>query len=60
MLTFPLQKLKDVNDEGEARKRGFAKGSSFKLLQVDIVLVREEESKAIREEQARRRAEAIV
>jgi len=53
-------KLKDVNDEGEARKRGFAKGSSFKLLQVDIVLVREEESKAIREEQARRRAEAIV
>ena len=52
--------MKDVNDEAEARRRGFAKGSYFKLLQVDIVLVREEDSKAIREEQARRRAEAIV
>ena len=36
-----LQQLKTVADETEARKRGFPKGGSFKLLQRDIVLVPE-------------------
>ena len=36
------QKLDEVNDEGEARKRGFPKGGSFKLLKFDIVLAPEE------------------
>ena len=40
------QKLKEVNDDAEARKRGFPKGGSFKLLQFDIVMVPEEVSKA--------------
>ncbi|KII87846.1 hypothetical protein PLICRDRAFT_141845 [Plicaturopsis crispa FD-325 SS-3] len=40
--------LQDVNDESEARKRGFLKGTSFKLLKFDIILATEEESKAAR------------
>lgn len=31
--------LKEVNDDAEAKKRGFPKGGSFKLIQYDIVLV---------------------
>lgn len=30
-----------MNDDGEARKRGFPKGGSFKLLEFDIVLAPE-------------------
>ncbi|TFK86370.1 aromatic compound dioxygenase [Polyporus arcularius HHB13444] len=37
-------KLEDVNDEAEARKRGFTKGSSFKLLKRDIILVSQKQS----------------
>ncbi|KDQ58659.1 hypothetical protein JAAARDRAFT_34493 [Jaapia argillacea MUCL 33604] len=46
-------KLTDVNDDGEARKRGFPKGGSFKLLQFDLILVEEEQSKAARLQYAR-------
>jgi hypothetical protein len=31
-----------VKDDAEARRRGFPKGGSFKLLQFDIVLASEE------------------
>jgi len=47
----------DVHDDVEARKRGFPKGGSFKLLQFDIIMVPEEDSKAAREQDARERAE---
>ena len=40
-LRLVTQKLEDVKDDAEARKRGFPKGGSFKLLQRDIVLVPE-------------------
>ncbi|KAI0721636.1 aromatic compound dioxygenase [Cerioporus squamosus] len=39
-------KLQEVNDEAEARKRGFPKGSSFKLLQRDIILVPEKHAES--------------
>jgi len=39
-----------VNDDGEARKRGFPKGGSFKLLKRDIVLLTEEQSHLIRQQ----------
>ncbi|EPQ52090.1 dioxygenase family protein [Gloeophyllum trabeum ATCC 11539] len=48
--------LKDVDNEQEARKRGFPKGSHFKLLEHDLVLVPEAESKAAREQYAREHA----
>jgi len=41
-------KYRDVNDDAEARRRGFPKGGSFKLLQFDIILATEEEAKAAR------------
>jgi len=47
---------KDVHDEAEARKRGFPKGDSFKLLQYDIIMVPDNESKAAREQFAREQA----
>ena len=43
-----IQKYRDVNDDAEARRRGFPKGGSFKLLQFDIILATEEEAKAAR------------
>ncbi|KAI0087399.1 aromatic compound dioxygenase [Irpex rosettiformis] len=48
--------LKEVNDDEEAKKRGFPKGGSFKLLTRDIVLVPTEESKRAREDFAVHRA----
>ncbi|KAG0693386.1 Intradiol ring-cleavage dioxygenase [Suillus ampliporus] len=39
--------LKDIVDDEEARKRGFPRGGSFKLLQYDIVLLTEEQSAAL-------------
>ena len=42
--------MDQVNDDGEARKRGFPKGGSFKLLKHDIVLLTEEQSRLIRQE----------
>jgi hypothetical protein len=38
--------MKEVDSEEEARKRGFAKGSKFKLLQFDFVLPTETEAQA--------------
>lgn len=40
--------LKEVDDNEEARKRGFPKGGPFKLLQIDLVLLTEEQFKAAR------------
>ncbi|KAI0346414.1 aromatic compound dioxygenase [Trametopsis cervina] len=48
--------LKEVNDDAEAKKRGFPKGGSFKLLTHDIVLVSAEDSKRARERFASERA----
>ena len=45
-----------MNDDDEARKRGFPKGGSFKLLTFDIVLVPEEEGKAAYEKAKDERA----
>ena len=42
--------MDQVNDDGEARKRGFPKGGSFKLLKRDIVLLTEEQSRLIRQQ----------
>ncbi|KAG1748454.1 Intradiol ring-cleavage dioxygenase [Suillus paluster] len=39
-----MMSLKDIVDDEEARKRGFPRGGSFKLLQYDIVLLTEEQS----------------
>jgi hypothetical protein len=36
--------LTEVDDEAEARKRGFPKGAKFKLLKYDFTLLTEEES----------------
>lgn len=57
-MTF--QHYKDVDDEAEARKRGFPKGSKFKLLKFDFVLVTNEESKAALEQQAKAAARNAV
>ncbi|KAH9956263.1 aromatic compound dioxygenase [Russula dissimulans] len=41
-------KLTDVDDEAEARKRGFKNGTKFKLLKHDFIILTEEESAAAR------------
>lgn len=43
-----LQGLKDIVDDEEARKRGFPRGGSFKLLQHDVVLLTEDQSATMR------------
>jgi len=43
-------KLEQVDDDAEARKRGFPKGGSFKLLKRDIVLLTEEQSRNLRQQ----------
>ncbi|EGO03710.1 hypothetical protein SERLA73DRAFT_175311 [Serpula lacrymans var. lacrymans S7.3] len=40
--------LKDIKDDNEARKRGFPNGGSFKLLELNLVLLSEEQKKANR------------
>lgn len=47
------QKLEQVDDDEEARKRGFPKGGSFKLLKRDIILLTEEQSHALRQQSVR-------
>lgn len=42
-----------MRDDAEARKRGFPKGGSFKLLHRDIILVPEEQSKQAFEQNAK-------
>lgn len=54
-----IVQLKDVDDEEEVRKRGFPKGSSFKLLHRDIIMVSDEESRVAREKGAEERANAL-
>jgi hypothetical protein len=44
VLTILFQNLKDIADDEEARRLGFPRGGSFKLLQHDIVLLTEEQS----------------
>lgn len=53
------QDLKDIDNEEEARRRGFPKGKTFKLLQHDIVLVPSEEAEAARQKFAAERAESV-
>ncbi|KIJ14709.1 hypothetical protein PAXINDRAFT_12534 [Paxillus involutus ATCC 200175] len=43
-------KLEQVDDDAEARKRGFPKGGSFKLLKYDIVLLTEEQWALVNEQ----------
>jgi len=51
--------LKDVDNEEEARRRGFPKGKTFKLLQRDFVLVPFEEAEAARQKFAAERAKKV-
>jgi len=51
--------LKDIDDEEEARRRGFPKGKTFKLLQHDFVLVPFEEAEAARQKFAAERAKNV-
>ena len=53
------QDLKDVDNEEEARRRGFPKGKTFKLLQHDFVLVESEEAEAARQKFAAERAKNV-
>ncbi|KAI9465350.1 aromatic compound dioxygenase [Lactarius psammicola] len=46
-------KLTEVDDEAEARKRGFLKGTKFKLLTYDFTLLNDAEAAAGRTEQAK-------
>jgi len=45
-------KLTDVDDEAEARKRGFKNGTKFKLLKHEFTILTEEESAAARAQRA--------
>ena len=47
---MPGQQMEQVNDDGEARKRGFPKGGSFKLLKHDLILLTEEQSRVTRQQ----------
>jgi len=51
--------LQDIDNEEEARRRGFQKGKSFKLLQHDFVLVPSEEAEATRQRFAAERAKVV-
>ncbi|KAH8994533.1 aromatic compound dioxygenase [Lactarius akahatsu] len=46
-------KLVEINDEAEARKRGFSKGTKFKLLTFDFTLLNDAEAAAGRAERAK-------
>ncbi|CAE6338260.1 unnamed protein product [Rhizoctonia solani] len=51
--------LKDVDDEALARKRGFKKGSKFKELEFEFVLVKKEDADATRKVRAEASAAKI-
>jgi len=53
-------KMVDVNDDAEARKRGFPKGGPFKLLSFDIILSPEAEAEAARVAFAEERAKKLA
>jgi hypothetical protein len=48
LFVFSMQKLEEIDNETEARKRGFPKGTKFKLLNYDFTLLREAEWVAAR------------
>jgi hypothetical protein len=48
-LTGHTQKLKTIESEEEAKKRGFPNGAPFKLLEKDLVLLTEDEAAVARE-----------
>ena len=54
------QKLEHIEDEEEARKRGFPKGSSFKLLKHDLVLLTEEQWGVIQQKAIRKSEELYL
>ena len=47
------KKLAEIDDEAEARKRGFPKGTKFKLLTFDFTLLNDAEAAAGRAERAK-------
>jgi hypothetical protein len=51
--------MKDIDNEEEARRRGFPKGKTFKLLQHDFILVPFEEAEAARKKFAEERAKSV-
>lgn len=50
---FINKKLAEIDKEAEARKRGFPKGTKFKLLSYDFTLLSEAEAAAGRTEEAK-------
>ena len=53
MMVFFNKKLVEIDDEAEARKRGFRNGSKFKLLAYNFTLLSDAEATAARNEQAK-------
>jgi hypothetical protein len=53
LLFFINKKLVEIDDEAEARKRGFPKGTKFKLLSYNFTLLSDAEAAAARIEQAK-------
>ncbi|KAI9569865.1 aromatic compound dioxygenase [Boletus coccyginus] len=53
-------KLEQIDDDKEARKRGFPKGGPFKLLKYDFVLLTEEQSRVIILQQASNKSEELL
>ena len=51
--------MKDIDNEEEARRRGFPKGKAFKLLQQDFVLVPSEEAATAFQKFAAERAKNV-
>jgi hypothetical protein len=51
--TFVNKKLVEIDDESEARKRGFQIGTKFKLLSYDFTLLSDAEAAAGCVEQAK-------
>lgn len=54
------QDLKDIDNEEEARRRGFPNGKPFKLLQHDFVLVPSEDAEGARQKFAAERAKSVL
>jgi len=52
LFFHPRYKLAEINDETEARKHGFQKGTKFKLLTYDSVALTEDEWKVAHTQRA--------
>jgi hypothetical protein len=48
VILFLMQKLTEIDDDAEARKHGFPKGTKFKLLNYDFTLLTDAEWAAAR------------